>query len=100
MVHLDVGQATRRPFGLNLLDVGLGWGRDQLVENALRVFKHEFDRFWGPRMELVFRMALVLLVDANQRLVAADPSGGEVASTPSSRCRAYSRTTCSAGNSC
>ncbi|MDQ6669209.1 MAG: type IV secretory system conjugative DNA transfer family protein [Chloroflexota bacterium] len=76
VVHLDVGQAVRRPFGLNLLDVGLGWGRDQLVENALRVFKHEFDRFWGPRMELVFRMALVLLVDANQRLVAADPSGG------------------------
>ncbi len=76
MVHLDVGQAARRPFGLNLLDVGLGWGRDELVENALRVFKHEFDRFWGPRMELVFRMALVLLVDANQRLVAGDPSGG------------------------
>ena len=64
------------PFGLNLLDVGLGWSRDQLVENALRVFKHEFDNFWGPRMELVFRMALLLLVDANQRLVAADPTGG------------------------
>jgi Helicase HerA, central domain len=76
VVHLDVGQAARRPFGLNLLDVGLGWGRDQLVENALRVFKHEFDHYWGPRMELVFRMALVLLVDANQRLVAADPTGG------------------------
>src|SRR5919204_232423 len=76
VVHLDVGQATRRPFGLNLLDTGLGWNRDQLVENALRVFKHEFDRFWGPRMELVFRMALVLLVDANQRLVATDPTGG------------------------
>ncbi len=76
VVHLDVGQAVRRPFGLNLLDVDLGWGRDQLVENALRVFKHEFDRFWGSRMELVFRMALVLLVGANRRLVAADPSGG------------------------
>jgi hypothetical protein len=30
-----------------LLDVGLGWSRDQLVEDALRVFKHEFDNFWG-----------------------------------------------------
>ena len=76
VVHLDVGGALQRPFGLNLLDVGLGWSRDQLVENALRVFKHEFDNFWGPRMELVFRIALLLLVDANQRLVAADPTGG------------------------
>jgi hypothetical protein len=76
VVHLDVSQAGRRPFGLNLLDVGLGWGRDRLVENALRVFKHEFDRFWGPRMELVFRMALHLLVDANARIVSADPTGG------------------------
>jgi hypothetical protein len=76
VVFLDVGQSLRRPFGLNLLDVGLGWNRDQLVENALRVFKHEFDNFWGPRMELVFRMALLLLVDANQRLVRADPTGG------------------------
>jgi hypothetical protein len=33
-----------------LLDVGLGWSRDQLVENALRVFKHEFDNYWGPRI--------------------------------------------------
>ena len=61
---------------MNLLDVGLGWSRDQLVENALRVFKHEFDNYWGPRMELVFRMALILLVEANERLVVADPSGG------------------------
>jgi len=74
VVYLNVGRAPSRPFGLNLLDMGLGWSRDQLVENALRVFKHEFDNFWGPRMELVFRMALLLLVDANERLVAADPS--------------------------
>ena len=76
VVYLNVGRALSRPFGLNLLDMGLGWSRDQLVENALRVFKHEFDHFWGPRMELVFRMALLLLVDANERLVAADPTGG------------------------
>jgi Helicase HerA, central domain len=75
VVHLDVGR-TDRPFGLNLLDVGLGWPRDRMVDNALRVFEMEFDKFWGPRMELVFRFALLLLVEANQRLVAADPTGG------------------------
>jgi len=76
VVYLDVGYALRRPFGMNLLRSGLGWSRDQLVENALRVFRQEFDNFWGPRMELVFRMALLLLVDANERIVAADPTGG------------------------
>jgi hypothetical protein len=76
VVYLDIGRALTRPFGLNLLDIGLGWTRDQLVENALRVFRHEFDNFWGPRMELVFRMALLLLVDANHRVVSADRTGG------------------------
>jgi Helicase HerA, central domain len=75
VVYLDVAR-TDRPFGLNLLDVGLGWPRDRIVSNALRVFEMEFDHFWGPRMELVFRFALLLLVEANQRLVAADPTGG------------------------
>jgi hypothetical protein len=75
VVHLDVARSSR-PFGLNFLDVGLGWPRDRIVDNALRVFEHEFDHFWGPRMELVFRFALLLLVEANQRVVAADPTGG------------------------
>src|SRR5229473_423027 len=75
VVHLDVARADR-PFGLNLLNIGLGWPRDRMVSNALRVFEMEFDHFWGPRMELVFRFALLLLVDANQRLVAAEPTGG------------------------
>ncbi len=47
-----------------------------MVSNAVRVFEMEFDHFWGPRMELVFRFALLLLVEANQRLVAADTTGG------------------------
>jgi hypothetical protein len=75
VVHLDVAR-TDRPFGLNLLDVGLGWPRDRIVSNALRVFQMEFDHYWGPRMELVFRFALLLLVEANQQMVAADPTGG------------------------
>jgi hypothetical protein len=75
VVYLDVAR-TDRPFGLNLLDVGLGWPRDRIVSNALRVFQMEFDHYWGPRMELVFRFALLLLVEANQQMVAADPTGG------------------------
>jgi hypothetical protein len=76
VVCLDVGHARQRPFGLNLLDVGLGWDRDRLVENALLLFRHEFDQFWGPRMELVFRFALLLLLDVNARLCRDDPTGG------------------------
>jgi hypothetical protein len=76
VVLLDVGRARQRPFGLNLLDVGLGWDRDRLVENALLLFRHEFDQFWGPRMELVFRFALLLLLDVNARLCRDDPTGG------------------------
>ena len=41
VVYLDLGN-HKRPFGVNLLDVGLGWNRDQAVGNALRVFKREF----------------------------------------------------------
>ena len=38
VVYLDLSN-RRRPFGLNLLDVGLGWDRDQAVSNALRIFR-------------------------------------------------------------
>ena len=47
VVYLDVAE-RERPFGLNLLDVGLGWDRDKAVSNALAIFRREFDRFWGP----------------------------------------------------
>lgn len=50
VVFLDVADQVR-PFGLNLLDVGLGWPRDKAVANTLTVFQREFDEFWGPRME-------------------------------------------------
>ena len=49
VLYLDVSERNR-PFGLNLLDVGLGWDRDKAVSNALAIFRREFDRFWGPRM--------------------------------------------------
>ena len=73
VVYLDVSERAR-PFGLNLLDVGLGWDRDKAVSNALAIFRREFDRFWGPRMEDAFRFALLTLFEANQAICAAGPS--------------------------
>lgn len=74
VIYLDVSQAER-PFGLNLIDTDLGWDRDKAVSNALAVFRREFDRFWGPRMEDAFRFALLTLYEANQSICAADASG-------------------------
>jgi hypothetical protein len=68
-----------RPVGLNLLDGGLGWHPDHAVANALTVFQREFgDRHWGPRMEDVFRVALLSLVKANTARCAADAAGGRL----------------------
>jgi hypothetical protein len=74
VVYLDVAQ-RERPFGLNLLDTGLGWDRDKAVANALSIFRRQFDRFWGPRMEDAFRYALLTLYEANAAICAADPAG-------------------------
>jgi hypothetical protein len=75
LIYLDVGRADR-PFGLNLLDAGLGWDRDRAVANTLTIFQREWDGFWGPRMEDAFRFALASLVDANHALCSADPERG------------------------
>jgi hypothetical protein len=75
VVYLDVSN-RRRPFGINLLDVGLGWDRDQATANALRIFRREFDGYWGPRMEDAFRFATLALFEANEALCAEDPRRG------------------------
>ncbi|HEY2595357.1 MAG TPA: hypothetical protein VGK33_15805, partial [Chloroflexota bacterium] len=75
VVYLDLAN-RRRPFGVNLLDVGLGWDRDQAVGNALRVFRREFDAFWGPRMEDAFRFALMALFEANEAMCYVDSEAG------------------------
>jgi hypothetical protein len=75
VVYLDVSN-RRRPFGINLLDVGLGWDRDQATANALRIFRREWDGYWGPRMEDAFRFAVLALFEANQQLCAEDPRHG------------------------
>jgi uncharacterized protein DUF87 len=78
-VFLDVADRDR-PFGLNLLDTGLGWDRDRAVANTLAVFQREWgDRYWGPRMEDAFRFALLSLFEANAALCAADPKAGRAA---------------------
>jgi hypothetical protein len=78
VVYLDVSN-RRRPFGINLFDTGLGWNRDQATANALRIFRREFDGYWGPRMEDAFRFAILALFEANQALCAEDPRGGRSA---------------------
>jgi hypothetical protein len=70
VVFLDVAH-DERPFGLNLLDVGLGWDRDTAVANALTIFEREFSGYWGPRMEDAFRYGLNTLFEANVALSAA-----------------------------
>ena len=76
VVYLDVANLTR-PFGLNLLDTGLGWDRDRAVANTLAVFEREWgDRYWGPRMEDAFRFSLMTLFDANLAYCQSDPSHG------------------------
>ena len=75
VVYLDIAN-RKRPFGVNLLDVGLGWDRDQAVGNALRVFRREFNAFWGPRMEDAFRFALMALFEANEAICRTDPIAG------------------------
>src|SRR4029079_497493 len=74
VVYLDAAE-RERPFGLNLLDTGLGWDRDKAVANTLVIFRRQFDRFWGPRMEDAFRYALLTLYEANEAICAADPDG-------------------------
>jgi hypothetical protein len=73
-VFLDVAERNR-PFGLNLLDTGLFAERDKAVANALAIFRRQFDRFWGPRMEDAFRFALLTLYEVNQAICALDPAG-------------------------
>jgi hypothetical protein len=68
VIYLDVANRDR-PFGLNLLDTGLGWDRDRAVSNTLAVFQREWgDRYWGPRMEDAFRYSLMTLFEANLAL--------------------------------
>ncbi|HEX2515516.1 MAG TPA: hypothetical protein VH257_12485, partial [Chloroflexota bacterium] len=75
VVALDLADSAR-PFGLNLLDTGLGWSRDKAVGNVLALFRREFDAFWGPRMEDAFRFALLTLYEANEALCQEDPRQG------------------------
>src|SRR5207245_10761741 len=49
---------------------------DEAVGNALRVFKREFDAFWGPRMQDAFRFALMALFESNEAICRIDPIAG------------------------
>jgi Type IV secretion-system coupling protein DNA-binding domain len=45
----------------------------------MRVFKREFDAFWGPRMEDAFRFGLMALFEANEAICHMDPNAGRSA---------------------
>ena len=74
VVALDLADLAR-PFGLNLLDTGLGWSRDKAAWRLVRLFRREFDQFWG-RMEDAFRFALLTLYEANEALPGGPRQAG------------------------
>jgi hypothetical protein len=86
VIYLDLGD-TEHPCGLNLIDAGLGWGRDLAVANTLDLFKRQFPDAWGFRMEDAFRHGLLTLYGANGRRCAADPAGGTASTRSSPSCR-------------
>ena len=46
------------------------------MENALLIFKREFDDYWDPRMEDLFGFSLLTLYEASEAMCADDPAGG------------------------
>ncbi|MDE3074545.1 MAG: DUF87 domain-containing protein, partial [Chloroflexota bacterium] len=75
VVYLDAANEAR-PFGLNLVDAGLGWNRDQMLTIVLDILRREFSQAWGFRMESAFRYSLLTLFEANQTICARDPLCG------------------------
>ncbi|MDP9352531.1 MAG: type IV secretion system DNA-binding domain-containing protein [Chloroflexota bacterium] len=70
-LYLNFGD-KHRPVGFNLLDAGMGWGRDKIVSDVLSVFESEGGDSWGPRIEPLFGWSLVVLYEANQALLARE----------------------------
>ena len=77
LVYLDAANEAR-PFGLNLVDAGLGWTRDQMLTIVLDILRREFSQAWGFRMESAFRYSLLTLFEANQTICDRDPVGGRL----------------------
>ena len=65
-VHLDFSN-LERPIGLNLLDTRMFPERDLQVENVLTMLRNFWSENWGPRMEQLFRNALLSLHAVNRR---------------------------------
>ena len=71
VVYLDLADG-HYPFGLNLLDSGLNWSRDQATDNIVSILRRQWDQYWGPRMEMALRYGVRALFEANQAICAAD----------------------------
>ncbi|CAA9465161.1 MAG: hypothetical protein AVDCRST_MAG12-232 [uncultured Rubrobacteraceae bacterium] len=70
-LYLNFGD-RQRPIGFNLLDAGMGWGRDKMVSDILAVFESEGGDSWGPRIEALFGWSLVTLYEANQSILGRE----------------------------
>ena len=56
--------------GLNLLDIAQGRTPDKIVSNIIHIGELIWADYWGPRMEDAFRMGLLTLLAANEKLYA------------------------------
>jgi hypothetical protein len=75
IVYLDATNESFA-FGLNPLDVRLGWARDEVTENVVSIMKRQWESSWGSRMENSLRFALAALYEANQIMCDDDPVRG------------------------
>lgn len=56
--------------GLNLLDIAQGRTPDKIVSNIIHIGELIWADYWGPRMEDAFRIGLLTLLAANEKLYA------------------------------
>lgn len=62
VILFDAGDASY-PLAFNILACGAGLSRPLVASSILSAFKKLYGEFWGPRMEHIFRNALLLLLE-------------------------------------
>ncbi|MCC7163518.1 MAG: type IV secretion system DNA-binding domain-containing protein [Anaerolineae bacterium] len=69
VIYLDFSD-PQLVVGLNLIDVAQGRTPDKIVSNIIHIGELIWADYWGPRMEDAFRMGLLTLLAANEKLHA------------------------------
>jgi len=75
VVFIDLADSTFH-VGLNPLDVMLGYGRERIVSKLLKMLACIGVSGWGAKTEILFKMSLCTLFEANKQLVLRDPLNG------------------------